>query len=196
VWLLPVTACAAVGGALGAVVLLPGRFVVVGALIALAAATHLRTARRPGTEIKELTAAVVYTAGIWFVPLLSSPEPGAAVWLLAALHLLAAAANLVAFSIFDLPIDRVDDQPSFARTRGVAAARRRLTRLTAVGVLLAVGFLVAGPPRWTLHAAILLVLIGLPALMVRHESVFSRGSRYRTVGDLSFLLMALPWWLG
>ena len=41
---------------------------------------------------------------------------------------------------------------------------------------------------------VLLALIVLPGFMVRHDGYFAEAQRYRTLGDLAFLLMVLPVW--
>ena len=62
------------------------------------------------------------------------------------------------------------------------------------GVVLALLTLGFGPPRFAPFVLVLLALIVLPGLMVRHDGYFAEAQRYRTLGDLAFLLMVLPVW--
>lgn len=169
------------------------RQLAVGSVIAVLAAAHLAFPQRRGAVSKELTAAAIYTTGIWFVPIMSVSSVGRWVWALVGLHFLAALANLVVFSLFTLPVDRFDGQTSVVRSFGESRVRRSLRWLTLVLTVIAAGVVIAGPARYALHAIALWALGLTPATMDSCRSQFSVHARFRTFGDLSFVVMVIPW---
>jgi len=183
----------AVSSALFALLLFPPRVLAAGGLVAVLAVAHLAFPRRGGMVPKELSAAAIYTAGIWFVPMISVPAIDPWVWALVVLHFLAALANLVVFSLFTLSVDVADGQTSIVRSFGASRVRTGLIWVAFSGALLAAVVVAAGPPRYTVHAAVLFLLGLTPVLLDLLKSRFTAYARYRTVGDLSFVLMAIPW---
>jgi len=157
--------------------------------VAVAAVAHLGQAQRRRTAAKEFSAAAVYVAGIWFGPLLLAPTLDARMLLLAGLHAVAAAANLVAFSLFEEACDARDGQASIVIARGRRGALRVLRGLTLAGVVGVIGVALLAPGARPAPLIVLLLLIVLPATMVRHGESFAPRQRYRLVGDLAFVLL-------
>ncbi len=174
--------------------LLPTRLLLPAVLLGLAVLLHLRLAQRAAAHgfPKELSAAGVYTAGIWFAPLLLTGrfDPW---WLVPiALHLAAALGNLIVFSLFEYPVDLLDQQGSIVRSFGVRAARRCLYAVTVASSFLAATALLLGPAELVPSIAVLTLLLWLPGVMDRRPDYFGGWARYRVVGDLAFIALALP----
>ncbi|MCP3981258.1 MAG: hypothetical protein GY716_18310 [bacterium] len=188
-----ITAAVALCATLG-VSLLPLELVVPGALLAVAAGVHLTLAQRSAarSRSKELSAALVYTVGIWFGPaaLGSTPVHELLPWIV--LHGLAALGNLLLFSIFELQQDRNDGNPSLPLAWGAAHVRRLVYALAAYATALGLVLGVTSRPRVWPALAVLLVLNVVPAFMLSRRGRFESSGRYRAWGDLSFLLLALP----
>jgi len=177
---------------------LPAPLLFAGGLLGLSSIAHVATARtrKPPTVPKELSAAVVYTSGIWFGPLMAMPG-GVSPWvfLLAGLHLVAAASNLAVFSIFELPLDRADRQQSLVRSWGARATRSGVRGLTLAALAVAVGGAGLGPDRLTLHFVVLALVVITPSVLDAYRRFFGDAFRYRLIGDLAFVLMSLPAWI-
>jgi hypothetical protein len=182
----------------GALLWLPAPLLLAGGLLGLAATAHLLTARlrQAPTLPKELSAAIVYTAGIWFGPLMTMPGP-IAPWtlLLAGLHLVAAASNLAVFSIFELSLDQADRQVSLVRSWGAGTTRNGVRGLTSLALATAVGGATLGPDRLVVHFVVLSLVVVTPTLLDACPRFFSGAFRYRAFGDLAFVLMSLPAWI-
>jgi 4-hydroxybenzoate polyprenyltransferase len=193
----PLLALTAVGtfSTLGlALWLLPVRLLVVGTVIGVAATGYLVLAQTPRFRIvpKEIAAAAIYTAGIWFGPYLSGRPEQPGTWLLMLVHLLAALANLVAYSLFEGQSDRKGSQRSLVRDWGEIGAVSVLGAASVSGTLLAMAGMLVGPARLVPYHAVLLLLVQLPLAMWYGRRYFARRQRYRVVGDLAFLAMLAP----
>lgn len=174
---------------------LPPRLLFPGLAVALAALAHLGLAQAAGRRLlpKELSAAGVYTLGIWFAPLMLAPAVDLYVLLLAGSHFLAALLNLTVFSLFEHAQDVMDGQVSLVRSWGVRHSRRMVSWLTATGVAAVGAVLVLGPGSLALPGVVLLVLLLAPTTMLMHAGYCRANARYRLYGDLSFVLLALPY---
>lgn len=181
-----------------AVIGLPRPLLFAGGLLGLASIAHVASAqtRKAPTLPKELSAAIVYTAGIWFGPLMMMPG-GADPWvmLLAGLHLVAAASNLVVFSIFELSLDRADRQDSLVRSWGARTTRSGVRGLSFAALTVAVGGIGLGPDRLTSHFVVLALVVITPSILDAYRRFFGGAFRYRLFGDLAFVLMSLPAWI-
>ena len=173
---------------------LPIRLLVVGTGIGVAAAGYLILAQSQSLRFvpKEIAAAAIYTAGIWFGPYLSGRPERPGTWLLMLVHLLAALANLVVYSLFEHDSDREGLQRSLVRDWGKTGALRVLSAASIAGTLLAVAGMLAGPARLVPFHGVLLLLAQLPLAMWHMRKYFGRRQRYRVVGDLAFLAMLAP----
>lgn len=184
----------AIAGVLAALWWLPGRLLTGGLLAAVAAVAHLVLAQGDGRIVtKEISTAVIYVGAIWFGPLLVVPGPEG--WAFAALHLLAALSNLLAFALFEERVDRLDGHASIVRSWGRPATARLLRWFTAIGVAGLLSTAVLAPAPRPAALLVLLALILIPSTMVLKHRVFAPGQRYRAVGDLAFWLMLLPFLL-
>ena len=94
-------------------------------LVSAAAAVHLRMAQRraPSRWPKEISAALTYTAGIWFAPLMLAPVIDRWAATAVAMHFLAALLNLLTFALFEKRSDILDGFSSIPGTWGDRATR-------------------------------------------------------------------------
>jgi hypothetical protein len=166
-------------------------------LVSAAAAVHLRMAQRraPSRWPKELSAALTYTAGIWFAPLMRAPMLDRWTATTVGMQFLAALLNLLAFALFEKQSDTLDGFASIPRSWGDRATRISLIVLTTVGALIGVVALVWGPTHLGPAIVVLLLLVVLPSAMTCFATWFARNERYRLYGDLAFLLMVFPVWV-
>lgn len=173
---------------------LPGPVLVGGTALAAAILAHLARAQGPGSRYlpKELSAALLYTAGIWFAPLLLAPsiEPG--LWFVVGIHFIAAFLNLTTFALFERREDAADRHPSIVGFWGARRARRVVALLTGLGLVALVATALAGRVADASSLAVLALLIVTPVTLLGREDFFAARLRYRIVGDGVFVLMGLP----
>jgi len=141
--------------------------------------------------VKELGVGLVYSFGIWGLPLLNSSTSTSTVvvWIAAGQFLLLAFANLIEFSIFERDIDKADGHTSWVLALGTRRSIRVVWAVLVSAVLLGVGvlFTYGGAPLWRLQLTYLAMTLILSALLLRHDW-FARQERYRAWGDGAFLL--------
>jgi hypothetical protein len=173
---------------------LPGPVLLGGAALALVTLMHLVRAQGSGHRYlpKELSAALLYTAGIWFAPLLlaRSIEPG--LWLVIAIHFVAALLNLMTFALFERHEDAEDRHPSIISFWGVRRTRRVVAVLTGMALVTLMATAITGAVADASSITVLTLLIVAPLMLLTFESYFGVGLRYRVVGDGVFVLMILP----
>ena len=177
---------------------LPPALLVPGLLLAFLVALYLVGSQpgRVGQRWKEPAAGLLYTAGIWYGPMVQSRGGGSWVVLCLALFAGAAIQNLLLCSLFEIAVDREEGHASFALASGPGQAERWVRGLALLGAGLAVVGTAAGPDRLRSAYAILGILAAGPLLVLSRPDWFRDGERYRIFGDLLFLLPALPWLLG
>lgn len=187
----------AAAGAVLAITALPARVLAAGAAIAAAAAAHLAYAQRPRPRVlpKEVSAAAIYTAGVWCAPVLLAPERTPWMAFAMALFFVAALANLLLNALVEARADASAGLPSAALAWGENATARAIRAGGTIVAVLAAGAALAA--RWRFHGVFvaLLVLGIVPALLLRFRGRVEPHERYRAWGDLAFLLAALPFTL-
>ncbi len=182
-------ACAAVGLAIAS---LPRPALIAGGVIAIASVLHLFAARRGVTRTKELSAAAIYTAGIWFLPVMQAQAGHGWIAAMIVLHFTAAWLNLVAFADFELAADERESHPSIVRVWGRRRTGFIVGGVGAVGLIAGIALAVPAAAPLRLHFLLLALLICVPPLMLSLRTHFCGSDRYRTAGDLAFLAMVLP----
>ncbi|MBL7848853.1 MAG: hypothetical protein JNL40_15400 [Cyclobacteriaceae bacterium] len=140
---------------------------------------------------KELTGALLYTAGVLVAPLSLLTRPLIeAEWSLIALFMLTAFANLLLYSWFDQSNDEQDGHVSMATVLGQKTTGKILMItflvITVIGTLTI--FL---DPTFIWPIIFLLSMNALLFIPFQFRGYFSQKDRYRVVGDLAFLLPAL-----
>ncbi|HVX84974.1 MAG TPA: hypothetical protein VH253_09170 [Phycisphaerae bacterium] len=143
---------------------------------------------------KELGVGVIFTAGVWGLPLLRHGWARGADWPLAILiqYFLLAMVNLLTFSLAEAHADAADHQTSFVLGVGPRAATAVTWAILAATIALGIGVAIAWPTPVPLvsegvFAAMSFMLASIllwPRWMHAHE-------RYRAIGDGAFLLPLL-----
>ncbi len=137
---------------------------------------------------KEIFGAVLYTSGIVLVPLaLLHRVPEVPEAMLIALYGLTALANLLLFSLVDLPADVKDQHTSFASIMGTERAQRYFFVLI---VMNAIGCLGVGIFSEDLLLPVLIVLVmnGILAYIGMRRKELAFGDRYRIIADAIFFI--------
>jgi hypothetical protein len=184
---------AASGGGL-AICTLPVRMLGLGLAIGALSLLHLANAQRsrPVLVPKEVSAAAVYTLGVWCAPLSAAPRVSA--WALAAMGLffLAAVSNLLVNALIEADADERDGSPSAALDWGAASTGRAIL---ALGVATSTAALCAASlARMRFHGVfpVIAILGSVPAILFAVRGRVAADERYRVVGDLAFLLGLVP----
>lgn len=140
---------------------------------------------------KELTGALLYTAGVLTAPLSLLTRPLIeAEWSLIALFTLTAFANLLLYSWFDQSNDEQDGHVSMATVLGQKATGRIIIMTFLVAATLGI-LTIFRDPTFAYPAFVLLSMNALLFIPFQFRSYFSQKDRYRIVGDLAFLVPAL-----
>ena len=143
--------------------------------------------------VKELGVALVYSAGIWGLPLIMSGALATREAMVpAAQFLLLALANLLEFSLYEFDSDKRDGHTSLVQAIGrkgtIRFTRLVLAAAVGLGVYLLASTGGAATVRletvYALMAGVLAALIYRPVWFMHHE-------RYRVWGDAAFLLPVL-----
>lgn len=142
---------------------------------------------------KELGVAIIYTFGIWGLPLLRYRAGLGLIDLVpVGQFFMLAMVNLLAFSLYERKIDAMDGQTSFVRAIGPASARKIIYMLIALIGLAAVPAIAANGDYVTvLTQATLLAMAAALAALLLWPHWFAQHDRYRTVGDGAFLVPLL-----
>lgn len=169
-----------------------------GLILACVCALHLVLARWDRFKLgKEFSVAAIYTAGVWFGPLLASRSGALYPYAFVCIFLLAAVLNLVMSSVMDRDMDEQEGMTYLLRFISPARASILVQTGSAAGVLAAL--LLAGamyvlhpakPPLW-IAALVLAILTAAPGLILRFAD--RQSQLYRIAGEGVFLLGFLPW---
>lgn len=141
--------------------------------------------------MKELAAAVSYTAGVVIAPLSLLDRPvSAPEWVTVVAFFLTTWINLLICSLYDHAADLKDHQPSFATTFG-AAVTRQTTFVLFVTVFALLVYLFLSPGSNRLVAGLLALMNLTLAVVVSSRSWFAQADRHRLFADLAFLFPLL-----
>lgn len=186
---------------------LPQSLLATGAWLGAAALVHLACAQWIGFRAypAEAVIALLYTAGIWFGPLLAaqpgtqSPASAPEIQACIALFALSAFTNLLVFSLFERETDAHETPNRMVVLLGLNASRALLYGcglLAAIpaGYLLWNSMYAAGNSSAVLPGIALLMFAAvlIPQFVYGLRNHFARDERYRAVCDGVFLLYALP----
>jgi hypothetical protein len=186
-------AVAALGGAL-AIATLPARMLGTGLAIGILSLLHLANAQRPRSFLvpKEISAAAVYTLGVWCAPL--SAATRVSPWAVAAMGLffLSATSNLLLNALLESNADARDGSASAALEWGAVPTARMICILGSATCVAA--SIAACAARMKFHGVfpVLAVLGAAPAVLLALRSKVAANERYRVFGDLAFLLGLVP----
>ncbi len=160
------------------------------------AMAHLSLVRLVGNQtspllIKEMGVAVVYSGGIWGLPVLETGnwiQP--VIWVSFFQFLLLAFINLLLFSYFEYETDEQDKHTSYVRAIGKVAARNftgALLFLLPISELL-IWILIPESEHFLRVGSIYLLMWGILAALWVFPVWFKQYERYRKWGDGAFLI--------
>lgn len=141
--------------------------------------------------MKELAAAVSYSAGVVIAPVSLLDRPvSAPEWVTVVAFFLTTWINLLICSLYDHAADLKDHQPSFATTFG-ASVTRQTTFVLLVMVFVLLAYLFWSPGSNRLVAGLLALMNLTLAVVVSSRSYFAQADRHRLFADLAFLFPLL-----
>ena len=156
---------------------------------------------KPGTHrkymFKEVWISILYTAGIWGVPLISKWSiPEISVLLAIVIFLMLVLVNVLLYSLHDYYKDRKESQHTLATRFGREATSHllRLLILSALILILA-AFLIPEEQDLGKVYIILLSMTSVLGLILIFPSFFGRHKRFGILADAVFLLPGLLLWI-
>ncbi|HEX7013962.1 MAG TPA: hypothetical protein VF191_00525 [Cyclobacteriaceae bacterium] len=180
-----ITAAAVVADCILAMRIRPAVFQA-GLILAAPVAVYL-VAQRFFVSVKELLGAILYTAGVSLPAYIFMGDRSVTVTQggFVVAFFLIAWANLLVFSYFDCESDMKNAQTSFATRWGLQATRWAIFAVIGAGLILC-GYLLFA--AMALPALILLTMNLVLFVLMSYPGYFSRGDRFRMVGDSMFLI--------
>ncbi len=148
----------------------------------------IRLADRKSLWHKEMSAAMIYSFGIFAGPLsLSGDIPYSTIFLFVQFSIIVIL-NLFIFPIFEVESDRKDDMKSLAITVGVKRLKGVINFLfVLVFIFTAIGMLelpmLSRGNNWFLGQVIMLLMMGVLLSLMIWPSFFIKHNRYRLFGD-------------
>jgi hypothetical protein len=146
---------------------------------------------------KEGWISILYTAGVWGVPLLyHGAVPGIPVILAIIIYLLLVLINVLIYSYHDYHRDCQESQQTLATVAGRKTASHVLRLLIlSVFTLILVGFFISDDTPSGYIYIILICMAAILGLILAFPRVFSQHERYGILADGVFLLPGLLVWL-
>jgi len=174
--------------------LLPAPTLRLGATVAAVAIVYFVAnilLKKPFALFKELTGALIYSAGVLTGPLSLLPHWPKATYLYFGQLTLVALANLLIFAWYEAGSDAADGHDSLIQRIGQARARRCIGWVLGAAAASNVAGIVllgkqAAPVQWLL----LLMTLALATTFV-FDAFFGRSERYRILGDAVFFFPAV-----
>jgi len=181
---------------------LPARILIFGSImggyVVLYMLVHHRLFRSHLTYLfKEGWISIIYTLGIWGVPLLSyGAMPNIPVLLTIIIYLFLVLINVLMYSFFDYFIDGQESQLTLATVSGrrITSHLLRLLFLSALLVIL-VAYLILVDKEMEKVYVILLSMTAVLGLIFAFPSYFSKNERYGILADGVFLIPGLLLWM-
>jgi len=177
----------------GGTLLLPTRVLAAAPAIGALAALHMVGVRRgfPAWFPKELSVALIYSAGVWAGPLLIGTRLDLWTWAGFVLHAVAAFVYLLLYAWYEAVIDAADGSPSLAVRWGRERLGVMLTGLIVGASVVAVAAAVLAPASRRPAAWALAALVAAAWPFVRFDRFFAERRRYR-YAELAFLVLFVP----
>lgn len=143
--------------------------------------------------LKELGVGLIYTGGVWGVPILLDTEPLRKVDVLFTVQFfLLAMINLLTFSMYEMKTDKLDGHTSFVLGIGKNNTKK------VIGLLAAI---ILGSSAWTFSSGLLHIGIGVQVIFLlmlavllwvaKDEARFGKQEAYRAWADAVFLFPVL-----
>ena len=140
--------------------------------------------------VKEFGVALIYTLGIWGLPILEADLAGEGIAMLPMVQfLLLALANLLTFSLFEHDLDEADGQTSFVRALGKPFSLSLIRLVLAAAVGIGAVVLTRYDTKAVMQVEMIIALMAaILAALVFKMRWFAQNERYRAWGDGAFLL--------
>jgi hypothetical protein len=198
----PLLMVAATGTVAIGLVCLPLRVIVFGCITAsLVILYTLAHQGMPGLRaryiFKEGWISVIYTAGVWGVPLLYYGEvPNVSIFVTVIIYWLLVLINVMIYSLHEYQTDLKESQTTLATLYGPTVARHLLRLLMlCVLTLITVAFLLVDDAGLEKAYVILLGMAGGLGLILGFPEFFHQYARYGILADGLFLLPGLLYWI-
>ncbi len=156
---------------------------------------------KPGTHrkylFKEVWISILYTAGIWGLPLISKGSiPDVSVLLALIIYLVLVLVNILLYSLHDYTNDREESQHTMATRFGreVTAHLLRILILSAL-ILIMMAFLTPEDQGLRKVYLILLSMTAVLGSIIAFPGFFSKHERFGILADAVFLLPGLLVWI-
>ena len=138
--------------------------------------------------LKEVFVACLYTAGVILPSLSTAPHVISSIhYVVVAKFAITALMNLLLFSLFDLQVDRSEQQHSFVTWFGARPTRRSIVLLGLVNIC-------SGVWLWHMDAALAGIFISMNLLLLSilvFRNSLIQNNYYRMLGDAAFLIPAV-----
>lgn len=141
---------------------------------------------------KECSVAVLYTAGVWFGPILLTKNDFGETWIPCCLFFIAALCNSFVNSYMEREIDRKENAESILKQISPNTLRKSVFTLAAIGTILDLFWI--GKNQGTILPEFLYLSLGywIPVQILLFENSFQKNRFYRIFGEGYFVLACVP----
>ncbi|EMJ48401.1 LA_0991 family prenyltransferase-like protein [Leptospira santarosai] len=141
---------------------------------------------------KECSVSVLYTAGIWFGPILSTTKRQSEIWPPCCLFFLTALCNSFVNSYMEREVDRKENAESILKRVSPGGLRKSVFVLAGIGTGLNLFWI--GKNHGTIFPEFFYLSLGywIPVNILIFENSFQKNQIYRILGEGYFILACLP----
>ncbi|TGL95130.1 hypothetical protein EHQ76_17255 [Leptospira barantonii] len=141
---------------------------------------------------KECSVAILYTAGVWFGPILLTENTFAETWIPCSLFFIAALCNSFVNSYMEREIDRKENAESILKRISPNTLKKSVYTLVAIGMGLNLFWI--GKNQGSILPEFLFLSLGywIPTQILLFENSFQKHQLYRIFGEGYFLLACVP----
>ncbi|EMY78722.1 putative membrane protein [Leptospira weilii serovar Ranarum str. ICFT] len=141
---------------------------------------------------KECSVSVLYTAGVWFAPILSTTKTRSETWLPYCLFFLTVLCNSFVNSYMEREIDRKENVESILKQISPSVLKKSVFTLAAIGMGL--NFFWVGKNQGAIFPEFFYLSLGycIPVNILIFENFFQKNQLYRILGEGTFILACVP----
>ncbi|MDV6236021.1 hypothetical protein CH379_010345 [Leptospira ellisii] len=167
--------------------------VIVALILGIFVAIHVIMAYlQPAFFWKECSVSVLYTAGIWFGPILTSRTGFGEIWTPCVCFLITALCNSFMNSYMEREIDRKENMQSILKSVSPKTLGRSVHTLAVIGTCVDGFWLCKSSGSFLPEAAYFFLGYWIPSGIVFWENRFRNSQMYRILGEGYFLLALIP----
>ncbi|UOG61193.1 LA_0991 family prenyltransferase-like protein [Leptospira noguchii] len=139
---------------------------------------------------KECSVAILYTAGIWFAPILSTSKTDWKIW--CGLFFLTTLCNSFVNSYMEIEMDRKENAESILRWVSQKTLKKSVITLSGIGTVFNLIWLYKN--QWAILPEFFYLSFGylIPVNILFFESFFQKKQLYRILGEGTFILACIP----